>query len=371
MSEDVKHYGPNNSFLQRLTADFNKQFGGDRNCSGLSQFVKRLRKNGQFDETASGQYERLETPPIEQAAHAGIHTPPITPQKPKDFYVEYIDHCGVLIHTGNDQWFELRCHVCGRNASANGAFFKGWEGLLRHLVKAHDDLDILEEEDDVDYVLRTCTLRQVTLAEVEEIEKGLFTLDKIKKEDKYAAEQVRKSGIVAGLQQRDEEQDGTHADIEMATETVDDIDIDIDFDCSICFRPSKPNETSEFCALCGWTACMTCHGGGDTFDVNRLTHQCTAGDAMETDSHTSTMLSPSELGRWNSKFAATELAPLLGLLDDFCPCTLSGHACKAIMCSKKELCLVSPSRSLHFTELFANRWLTGPLPRPPLHGKEP
>ncbi|TID23606.1 hypothetical protein E6O75_ATG03242 [Venturia nashicola] len=335
MREDIQRYGVSKAYLQRLVADFNRSFGTDRSYQSLQGFVARLRKNGQFEDPVAGHREREATPTTQIDAHVGFHTPPATPQKPKDFYVEFIDHCGAIIHTGDDQWYELRCHICGRNASANNVFFKGWEGLLRHLVKVHDDLDILEDEDDIDYVLRKCALRQVTLTEIDLIEKDLHKIDKIKKEDKYAAAQVRKSGIVAGLQQREEEQDVVNGDVEMANETSG----DIDFPCSICSRLSKPNETPECCALCDWTVCLACHGTGDIVDENRAIHECTAYDAMDTNSEASTILTPSELGRWNSKFAAVELAPMLELLDDFCPCTLSGHACKAIICEKKELCL--------------------------------
>lgn len=347
MREDIERYGVNKSYIHRLTADFNKSFGADRSYTALTSFIARLRKNGQFDDPVSGQCGRSSTPTNQLDAHLGFHTPPATPQKPKDFFVEFIDHCGVLIHTGNDQWFELRCHICGRNASANGAFFKGWEGLLRHLVKVHDDLDILEDEDDIDYVLRKCALRQVTLTEAEHIEKGLHKINKIKKEDQYAAEQVRKSGIVAVLQQREEEQELSNSDIEMATKSADGIAIpdglDLDhFDRSVCGQSCKIDDVPEICHLCDWVLCMICYGTGNILDENVPTHQCTGGvDAMETESESSTVLAPSELGRWNSKFAATEIAPLLDFLDDFCPCTLSGHACKALICSKKELCLVS------------------------------
>lgn len=348
MREDIRRYGVNKAYLQRLTADFNKSFWADRSCSALSAFVVRLRKNGRFDDPVSGQCERSTSPTTQLDAHAGFHTPPATPQKPKDFYVEFIEECGIMIHTGDDQWYELRCHVCGRNASANGAFFKGWEGVLRHLVKVHDDLDIFEDEDDIDYVLRKCTLRQVTLTEIEHIEKSLHKIDKIKKEDQYAAEQVRKSGIVAGLLQR-EEHDLSSSDTEMEIAVPDNgiaipdrLDLDLDhFDCSVCGHSCKIDDVPELCRLCGWALCTICYGIGNPLDEDLPTQQCVDSDAMETDSEASTILTPSELGRWKNKFAAMELAPMLDLLDDFCPCTLSGHTCKALICTKKELCLVS------------------------------
>ncbi|QDS69466.1 hypothetical protein FKW77_006235 [Venturia effusa] len=345
MREETQRYGANKAFIQRLTTDFNKSFGADRSYNAMQGFISRLRKSGQLEPTTtSGESEGAATPTATIETHVGFHTPPATPQKPRDSYVEFIDHCAVLIHTGNDQWYELRCHICGRNASVNGVFFKGWEGVLRHLVKAHDDLDIVEDEDDIDYVLRKCALRQVTLAEIEQIEKGMHKIDKIRKEDQFAAEQVRSSGVVARLQHL-EEQDLSNAggDVEMTIAAAEIDNEELNFECSLCRRASKPTETPEFCPLCGWAVCMTCFTDGSLLTENRPVHYCFANETVESEQQVSTTLTPPELGRWNSEFAATELAPMLDLLDAFCPCTLSGHECKAIICNNKKLCLVRPS----------------------------
>lgn len=333
LRQDSMLYGQNKrGYLQRLTLDFNNRFGQNRTRGALTEFAYKLRKEGRLDEN---DHAETPSPTIDFSAHL-LATPPASPQVSEDVHIEFLDECGVIITVGDDLWYELRCYVCGRNASKNGRFFQGWEGMSRHLLHAHEDLDTEEGEDDIDFILRKCILRQVTATEANEIEWGRHRIDKVKHDDPYGARMVQNSGIVA-IPQPQVQQELSNSDTEMATESAD----DLDFECSICSRSSKPTETPEFCALCGWTVCVTCHGDGDLFGQNRPTHQCTGGDAMETDSQASTILTPSELGRWNSKFAATELAPMLDLLDDFCPCTISGHLCKAIICNKKEICLVS------------------------------
>jgi hypothetical protein len=109
--------------------------------------------------------------------------------------VEFLDERGTIISIGEYDWYELRCHVCGRNISANITFFKGWEGLLYYLIHAHDDLDTTEEEDDFDFVMRKCVLCEVSVREVDDIEKGRLQIQKIKKEDLYAVQLVRNAGI--------------------------------------------------------------------------------------------------------------------------------------------------------------------------------
>ncbi|RDI78737.1 hypothetical protein Vi05172_g11329 [Venturia inaequalis] len=88
------------------------------------------------------------------------------------------------------------------------------------------------------------------------------------------------------LQQQEEEQEIVDGDIELATEPAD----ELDFECSVCSRSSKPNETQEFCPLCGWTVCRTCYIVGGFFDPNQPIHQCTVNDAVETGSNASNLL---------------------------------------------------------------------------------
>lgn len=339
--EDTKRYGPKtHGYGQRLTLDFNSRFGKEKTCPALTRLATKLKKNGQVTGQSFTPYECAVTPPAQIDGRAGLLSPPASPEKSKEVFVEFLDECGVIISTGDELWYELRCHICGRNASANGAFFKGWEGVLRHLVKTHDDLDNTEEEDDIDFVLRKCTLRQVTLTEVEEIEQGRHMVDKIRKEDEYAAQLVRKSGIAAGLQQRDQQE--AHSDDLMNDIIISD-GLDLDhFECSVCTSPCQVDDVPELCHLCGWVLCTICDSRGEEFFENGPVHKCTQGNTMETNSTTSSSTpSPSVLGRCKNKFAAMELAPILELLDDYCPCTLSGHACKALICNKKEICLVS------------------------------
>jgi hypothetical protein len=199
-----------------------------------------------------------------------------------------------IVCTTEEAWVELRCHLCGGNTCKNGEMAKGIDGFRRHLLVGHpgykemvgkDSKWMIEKCKHVIWPMKDLAAQTVT------IEKVPFVLGPVG----VLLPQSRNEGS---------EMLGTMTDRSSRSASVASVP-----------RFGDPNT-------------------GNKRSIQEILDEMS--DITGPDP-------PSSIKRPRiSAREGPELEEAPITLSDCCPCNITGHACRSLVCTKKKICLVSP-----------------------------
>ena len=161
----------------------------------------------------------------------------------------------MIVSDLHGSWVELRCYVCGCNATKEGDYFDAWAGLKEHIVSAHGVVDNAEEgETDLQQVLRTCVFQKVPTWKAPAIQMGRIRIPKIKFTDQKPAK-------MRPTEEATRAASAANALVRLANIQSKVNDGAGEQKCAMCPDKMEAGDAVQVCRLCGWSLCPACFSG--------------------------------------------------------------------------------------------------------------